>query len=143
MDTAVPRQQGRRMRRGALRHFRHARPWLARWLALVMVLPLLIGVLPQPSLSAAAALDHDLLWSTCSETGAPVEERDHTQRHDAQCILCAVGCPSCAPLLTADRPVPFLSTTTRRSETPAIEAGQKTVLRVLREGSPTRGPPHA
>lgn len=117
---------------------------MARSLIAVFLFPLLLGLLPQPALSASATFERDLAWSICDPgTGVPGEHREHDQRHDAQCILCATGYPASAPALAADQTAIPPQRAAAQSSAPNVRPDLRTVLRVLRDGSPTRGPPHA
>jgi hypothetical protein len=116
------------------------RPWLVRWLVSVMLLPLLMGVLPQPGLSAAAALESDLAASRCANdagTPSPV----HQQGHGAPCVLCAAGCAVCAPALTDDRFAILPFRPAARDARSAEEQDGRNLFRLLRDGTPPRGPP--
>lgn len=130
------------MRRGVIAGLRDMRRWLAQAVALVLILPALLAILPQPALSAAAALDHDLMTSVCGQDGAQQQEggpRRHTA-HD-HCVLCGSNCPSCSPSLAtaaaAFAPRPRGSLAPAASAAPAIAPP----LQALLDASPPRGPP--
>jgi len=132
------------MRSGILQGLGLNRQWLARCLAAVLLLPLLLGLIPQTAISAEAALERDLAWSVCEhDAGTPTDGKGHEQKHDTQCILCVAGCPICAPALTADLPATSQFPSDLSGAAPPPEGKTLTTLRVLRDGSPTRGPPVA
>lgn len=123
---------------------RLVRHWVARSLVAALLFPLLLGLLPQPALSAAAALERDLAWSICDPgAGVPGEHRERDQRHDAQCILCATGCPVGAPALAAAQTSAPLHRAAAQSSVLQPSSDRRSILRVLRDGNPTRGPPLA
>lgn len=132
------------MRSGILQGLRLNRQWLARCLAAVLLLPLLLGLIPQAALSAEAALERDLAWSVCEhDAGTPTDGKGHEQKHETQCILCVTGCPICAPALAVDLPATSQFPSSLGGAAPHPEGERLTALRVLRDGSPTRGPPLA
>ena len=131
---------------GTLRfeQLRQARHWLARTMVFALLLPQLLGLLPQPSLSAAAALERDLAWSVCDPAGGgPGERNEHNQQHDAQCILCTTGCQHCSPVLADEQPFVPISRQLAGLSARLPVTDSLIVPGVLRDGSPTRGPPFA
>jgi hypothetical protein len=116
---------------------RHA---LARWLAALMLLPVILGVIPVAPLTAEQALARDLALAICTPNGAEDQGRAPGS-HDQQCVLCTLGCATCTPvapvsaaaaLLPAQSSGPFIVT--------PIAATEPTRLQ-WRDGSPPRGPP--
>src|SRR5262245_42253933 len=88
------------MRSGLLIGLRGSR-FVARWLAALLVLPMLLGVLPPAAVPTEEALARDLALSVCTPNGG--EDRGTPPAsHDRQCVLCTMGCAFAAPLL-ADR----------------------------------------
>lgn len=127
---------------GAIRNMRRQRSWLAHWLVAVLLLPLLIGILPQPALSVEASLAQDLALSVCSpfEDHQSDGERGHKPAHEQHCIVCSAGCPLCAPALPVNQALSLPSTATNRT----LEYDSRDVIPVygvLWHGSPPRGPP--
>lgn len=116
------------------------RRWLAHAVALALVLPVLIGLLPQPALSAAAALERDLLFSVCGQDGPQQGSSGHQSTHD-HCVLCSNHCPSCSPSLASAAPaftaVPRHSALSEAAAAAAIPPP----LQALIDASPPRGPP--
>ncbi|MBL8907872.1 MAG: hypothetical protein JNM20_14465, partial [Rhizobiales bacterium] len=70
---------------------------LARWLAALLLLPVVLGVIPAAPLSAEQALLRDLALSICTPNGAQDQGRAPAS-HDQQCVLCTVGCVTCASM---------------------------------------------
>ena len=129
------------MRKGVLASLRNMRRWFAQAVVLALVLPALVGLLPQPALSATAALDRDLLLSVCGQNlPQPGQDGQHQSTHD-HCVLCGNHCPSCSPSLAsgspAFTPVPRHSGRPEPATAEAIAAP----LQALLDASPPRGPP--
>lgn len=116
------------------------RRWFAHAVAVALVLPVLIGLLPQPALSAASALERDLLLSICGEDLPQPGSGGHQPTHD-HCVLCGNHCPSCSPSLASAAPA-FLAVP-RRSHLPLAAAAAviPPPLQALLDASPPRGPP--
>ena len=115
---------------------------LAAAMALAMILPVLMTLLPQPALSAAAALDRDLMHALCDPSGGPHDEDGPQKQADhGNCILCGNSCPACSPTLTpagaafATRPALTVPATPREHVALAPP------LQALIDASPPRGPP--
>ncbi|MFT3987670.1 hypothetical protein [Aestuariivirga sp.] len=64
---------------------------MARLLAVALLLPTLLGVLPQTLLSPEEALAQAALQSLCTESGLREPGKVPAQ-HDQSCVLCTVGC---------------------------------------------------
>lgn len=127
---------------GWLTRLMSSRRGIAAALALSLLLPALIGLLPQPALSASAALDRDIALSQCNPSGASKEQGapQHEAGHD-HCILCGTSCPGGSPTLSSGgvaftaAPEPsavHLSLTAEALPRPHL---------ALRDASPPRGPP--
>jgi hypothetical protein len=103
--------------------------------ALALLLPALIGLLPQPALSAASAFERDLLLSVCGED-AP----QHQSTHD-HCVLCGSQCSGFSPSLAKAEPA--FTAAPRRSLEPAVTVAATLAppLQALLDASPPRGPP--
>lgn len=116
------------------------RRWFAHAVVLALVLPVLIGLLPQPALSAASALERDLLLSVCGEDLPQQGSGGHQSTHD-HCVLCGNHCPSCSPSLASAAPA-YLSVP-RRADRPRAAAATDIPppLQALLDASPPRGPP--
>lgn len=129
------------MRFGVITRLRKMRRCFAQAVALAFVLPALIGLLPQPALSATAALDRDLAISVCGRDLPQQQEGGHAHAGHDHCVLCGNHCPSCSPSLASAAPAfaaaprgSFLRATTA----PDVIAAP---LLALLDGSPPRGPP--
>ena len=118
------------------------RRWFIQAVVFAFVLPALIGLLPNPALSASAALDRDVLSSVCGQDmpqqpdgGAP-----HQTSHD-HCVLCGNHCPSCSPSLAATTPA--FTAAPRKTDIPAAVTASALAppLQALLDASPPRGPP--
>ena len=118
------------------------RRWFAQAVVFALVLPVLIGLLPQPALSATAALERDLVASVCGQDvpRLPDGGPQHQERHD-HCVLCGNQCSSTSPSLAAASPA--FSSMPRRLVIPAPAAALKLAapLQALLDASPPRGPP--
>ena len=130
------------MRKGIVTRLRGLRRWVIQAVALAFVLPALLGLLPQPALSASAALDRDLMMSVCGQDGPaqPDGGPQHQTTHD-HCVLCGTNCPSCSPSLAS--PAPAFAVTPRHAPIPepAAIAAIASPLQALLDASPPRGPP--
>jgi hypothetical protein len=121
---------------------RALRRGVAAAMAVALVLPALLTLLPQPALSAAVALDRDLLHSLCDPSGAPHDDGEPPNHADhGNCILCGTSCPAGGPSLTPAGPA-----FTALPAPPGISKPRKAVavpppLRALIDASPPRGPP--
>ena len=119
------------------------RRWFAHAVVLALVLPALIGLLPQPALSASAALERDLIISVCGQD-APQQDQNgqHQAVHD-HCVLCGNHCTSCTPSLVGATPA--FAAVPRRSGVPQAATAQAIAppLQALLDASPPRGPPFA
>lgn len=129
------------MRRGLLATLRITRRWFAHVVMLALVLPVLIALLPQPALSASAALDRDVLLSVCGQSGPQQGGGARHQGVHDHCILCNSGCSTCSPALTAASPA-FTAASRIAALPPAPEAlSLPPPLQARLDGSPPRGPP--
>lgn len=116
------------------------RRWFAQAVALALLLPMLIGLLPQPALSAAAALERDVLLSVCGSDQSQQPGGEHHATHD-HCVLCGAQCLSCSPTLASAAPA-FTAVPRQSSLFEAIAAGAIPLpLQALLDASPPRGPP--
>ena len=118
------------------------RRWFVHAVALALLLPAIIGLFPQPALSASAALERDLLVSVCGRD-IP-QQQDEGSRHSAgheHCVLCSAHDPACGPSLAeaapAFLPVPPQPRVPSRVRDGAIAPP----LQALLDASPPRGPP--
>lgn len=128
------------MRKGGLARLRNMRRWFAHAVVLALVLPALVGLLPRPALSAAAALDRDLLMSVCSQNLPQQDQSPHQATHD-HCVLCGNHCPSISPSLAGGAPA-FLPAPRRGGiPGPAAVHAIPPPLQALLDASPPRGPP--
>jgi hypothetical protein len=109
---------------------------------LALLLPVFVSLLPQPALSASAALDRDIALSLCNPSGEPQKQGipHHKPGHD-HCILCAVSGPSCSPGLAAAGPAFANRPLTAAVPLPLQALAPSLPLRALLESSPPRGPP--
>ena len=116
------------------------RRWFAQAVALALLLPMLIGLLPQPALSAAAALERDVMLSVCGIDQSQQPGGEHHATHD-HCVLCGTHGPSFTPTLASAAPA--FTTVPRQSS--LFEAAAAAViplpLQALLDASPPRGPP--
>ena len=117
------------------------RRWFVQAVALALVLPALAGLLPQPALSAAAALDRDLMLSVCGQqVPGKTDGGQQHQGHD-HCVLCSSHCPNCSPSLDSAGPAfaarPHLAGIPLSATAQAIAPP----LLALLDASPPRGPP--
>jgi len=128
------------MRGGIVTRLRALRRWFAQAVALALLLPALIGLLPQPALSAASALERDLLLSVCGQDLPQPGGGQHQTSHD-HCVLCGNHCPGCSPSLATAAPA--FTAVPRRSATPEASAADAIAppLQALLDASPPRGPP--
>jgi hypothetical protein len=129
------------MRKGLLARLRNMRRWFIHAVVLTLMLPGLFGLLPQPALSASAALARDLQASVCGRD-LPQQQGggQHDQAHE-HCMLCSSHCASCSPSL--DSQTPAFAAAPRRSALASIEAAhlRPLPLQALLDASPPRGPP--
>lgn len=118
------------------------RRWFAQAVMLAFVLPAVIGLLPQPALSASTALDRDIMMSVCGQDmpGQPGGDQQHQATHD-HCMLCGNHCQSCCPTLGASAPA--FAATPRHAGIPqaATPEALASPLQALLDASPPRGPP--
>lgn len=131
------------MHRGWLSRLRFTRHVTAQLVAVAMLLPALLSLLPQPALSAAAQLEQDLARALCSESGThPAAPQDHA-RHEgsASCILCAACASAGGPGLSGAAGGVSLAP-------PDLGMGLRLAAQLPRQhlpapsgGSPPRGPP--
>lgn len=128
------------MRGGIVTRLRGLRRWVAQAVGLALLLPALIGLLPQPALSAASAFERDLLLSVCGEDAPQQGGGQHQSTHD-HCVLCSSHCSSTSPTLA--NAAPAFTSEPRRSDKPAmaVAATLAPPLQALLDASPPRGPP--
>ena len=113
---------------------------IARWLLALLLLPVVLGLMPAAQVSAEQALARDLALSICSPNGAQNPQKSPAS-HDQQCVLCTVGCITCAPASPG-------SATATMNPAPAADPVVLTASIVSRphwtlwrDGAPPRGPP--
>jgi hypothetical protein len=128
------------MRNGVIARLRSMRRWLVQAVVLALLLPAVIGALPQPALSAAAALDRDLATSVCGSKLPQQQGGQHDQAHD-HCVLCATHCAVASPSLASATAA--FSATPRAAGVPRAETAEAMApsLQALLDASPPRGPP--
>ena len=115
------------------------RRWFAHAVALALLLPMLIGLLPQPAVSAAAALERDVMLSVCGSDQSQQPGGEHHATHD-HCVLCGTHGPNFTPTLASAAPA--FTAAPRRSVAPAAAAAVIPLpLQALLDASPPRGPP--
>ncbi|MFM8745602.1 MAG: hypothetical protein ACKOED_02900 [Aestuariivirga sp.] len=111
-------------------------------MAVALLLPALFVMLPQPALSAAAALDRDLAYGLCGPSGGPNDDsvpRNHAGHGD--CILCVTSCPACGPNLAPAEPAFTAWPVHPGIPGPREIAAIALPLRALIDARPPRGPP--
>lgn len=115
---------------------------LAAAMAVVLLLPALLALLPQPALSASAALDRDLAHALCNPLGGQQDE-DAPARHagHGHCILCGTSCQSFGPSLTPAGPAFTAGPRYYGISKPREVVAVPPPLRALIDASPPRGPP--
>lgn len=130
------------MHRSPLTCLRPYRRWIVHTVMLALVLPAFLGLLPQPAISAAAALERDIALSVCGPFGAygPAGQDQHPARHDA-CILCVV-CATASGPAPGDAASAFLGVprTAGRSPHP-VPSRLRPLPSLLLFANPPRGPP--
>ena len=108
----------------------------------MLVLPALLAILPQPALSAAAALERDVMLSICGQDGPQQDgEGGHRSATHEHCVLCSASCSGVGPgLATA---TPAFAAQPQRPLLPQKEAAGRLAapLAALLDASPLRGPP--
>ena len=119
------------------------RRWLVQAVALALLLPALIGLVPQPALSAAAALDRDLMLSVCGQDMPKLPDGGQQHAGHDHCVLCGTQCASCSPSLAGATPA--YAPAPRRPSVPeaAVASIMAPPLQALLVASPPRGPPAA
>lgn len=130
------------MRNGCLVPLRSLRRWFVHAVALALLLPALIGLLPQPAISASAALERDVLMSVCGQD-APQQQDEgsgHPSGHD-HCVLCASHGQASSPSLASATPA-FMPVPLRGGIAVSVRPGAiAPPLQALLDASPPRGPP--
>jgi hypothetical protein len=115
---------------------------LVRLAVLSFVLPLLLGLMPNPGTSAASALERDIALSICGSygNGGPAGPQQHPAHPDA-CVLCSI-CAAAAGSAPVDAGAALIALN-RSSVVESLP--RATQLRPasswLLFGSPPRGPP--
>lgn len=125
-----------------LRSHMQFRRGIVRWIIAAWLLPVLLGLLPNSILPAAAALQRDLAFSICSPSGStdPLGgggSGDHRQH----CILCATGCPVLGPAPGAAGTLLPLPQEKAALALASPAEDHFVFGQVLLDGSPPRGPP--
>lgn len=128
------------MARGPFTRLRQKRRGIISWMIAALLLPVLIELVPQPALSAEAALNRAIAESLCG-TNAPVPRQGpHDDQHQ-HCILCHAGAAHGILALPAGgasaAPHPQRFGLSLR----ALEASPRPRLTARRDGSPPTGPP--
>lgn len=110
---------------------------------LAFVLPALIGLLPQPALSATALLERDLMLSVCGQDMPKLPDGGQQHAGHDHCVLCGTQCASCSPSLAGATPA--YAPAPRRPSVPeaAVASIMAPPLQALLVASPPRGPPAA
>ena len=132
------------MVRGWLSPCRTHRRSIVHAVLFALLLPLLLAIAPQPSLSASATLERDLALSICSGSGAdhPAGQDDHSAGHQ-QCILCASCATGQAPLLGGGSAAFMAAPRTTEARPVLPHRGVPPLLRAMLDARPPRGPPAA
>lgn len=130
------------MRTGWLAVIARQRRVVVHLIALALLIPMLAGVLPQPVLSAAAALDRDVAMSTCTRPDTvPAGDQHHAASLHDCCILCAVSSAASGPPLS-DFVAAFVPAPRVAGFKPVAARREIIAWRdILPDGSPPRGPP--
>ena len=130
------------MRNGWLSGLRQHHRGVIHAVLLALVLPVLIGLLPKPALSAAEALERDLAVSICDPSGmhGPGRSGPAPLSHDT-CILCAVCSAAAGPGL-ADASAAFHAKPSATRTSAMLMAAAPQPQRPIPFHGPTpRGPP--
>lgn len=130
------------MHRGLIAWLRSCRRSIAQTLVLALLVPLLLGLLPQPGLSAGQALARDIAASICDPSGEQRGEHQPQGHHDS-CILCTSGQCASTPSLAAASAAFTAFPQEAGPLPPAARIGIPALLEALIDGSPPRGPPRA
>ncbi len=127
-----------------LKSLRRNRSVIIAWVAMSLMMPLVLGLLPQPALSAIQSLDRDIVQSMCAQLDG--QQQDGGQHHQAThdcCMLCSTSCSVCGPSL-AKAVIAYDAIPAYRQTTFFDDVGDLPPPRlVLLDGSPPRGPPNA
>lgn len=131
------------MHRGWLSRLKLIRHVTARVMAVAMLLPALLSLLPQPALSAAALLQQDLARAICSETGtqSSVPQGHAGHEPNASCILCGACASAGAGGLSAAPGYVSVAPPVRGSGLRLTAQLRRQHLPAPSGGSPPRGPP--
>ena len=130
------------MHRAWIISLRALRRSLAAAVAVALLLPALLTLLPQPALSASAALDRDLAHALCNPLGGPQDESAPVNHADhGHCILCGTSCPACSPTLTPAGAAFATRPAITAAATPREHVALVPLLLALIDTSPPRGPP--
>lgn len=118
------------------------RRWFAHAVALALLLPALLVLLPQPSLSAEAALGRDLVSSVCGKDGPQQNGQGPLQHagHD-HCMACGTTCSGCGPSLSSAMPAFATIPPSTGSPEIAPRDAMAPPLKALLDSRPPRGPP--
>ena len=141
MDTPGVFSLSGHMRKGIFASLRGMRRLVIQAVALAFILPALIGLLPQPALSAAAALDRDLLTAVCGQDRPAVPQGAPQHQVHEHCVLCAAHGPSFVPGLAAATPAFAAAPPRRVAPAPAASCDGALPLQALLDARPPRGPP--
>jgi|GEM_PF-4003914 len=130
------------MRKGALAGMRNMRRWFIHAVALALMLPAIIGLLPQQALPASAAFDRDHLVSVCGQD-LPKQRNDggqHQGGHD-HCVLCAGHGFNCSPGIASVASASTAALPPGGIPQAATALALAPPLQVLLDARPPRGPP--
>jgi hypothetical protein len=116
--------------------------WIFQAVAIALVLPALLGLLPNSATSAASALERDIALSVCGSygKGGPAGPQQHPAHPDA-CVLCSI-CAAAAGSAPVDAGAAFIALN-RSSVVESLPRATQSrpASSWLLFGSPPRGPP--
>ena len=113
------------------------------WLLVTsFVLPLLLTLVPLPTLSAAEALERDAKLYLCRAADSyPSDEGAPAASHaPSDCVLCTLGCSVCGAAPTPGSPLASVYQTVPQGTEP-LARDHLPVPLALQEGPSPRGPP--
>ncbi|MDE2383038.1 MAG: hypothetical protein KGO53_00350 [Alphaproteobacteria bacterium] len=117
------------------------RSFIAGWLVVTLLVPILLGFVPQAQLSQAEAMLRDVSAALCDQAGMPAPAKGSPHQHDQDCPCCLPGGPaSVQPMLHAA--APEVPAPARRSAAfVAIDWLAPRITPQDRRIAPSRGPP--
>lgn len=107
-------------------------------LLIALLLPLVLGLMPQAAFSAQAQFDRDVAASLCAPE-SDGQDQDRHAGHDACCILCPAG--SSVPVALRASAQPALPLLFRRADSALTPADPVPGLRADLARIVPRGPP--